>query len=148
MKTRASNLLRYVLIAGVVIWGFAPEAVSAQTPGQISITHDGLQLTLSWDSVSGRSYQVLSTADLAVPWEEVATEPKPLVSVGNRLSYSVSVARETRFYRVTELPEVTPPGSDYLVIDLSGGLSASSYPVSYLSSVPAGDGRTSTRPRS
>jgi formylglycine-generating enzyme required for sulfatase activity len=77
-------------------------------------------------------------ADLAVPWEEVATEPKPLVAVGNRLSHSVSVAPETRFYRVAELPEVTPPGSDYLVIDLSGGPSASSYPVSYLSSVPAG----------
>ena len=55
---------------------------------------------------------------------------------------TVGVANATCFYRV--LASVTnglPPGptSDYLVVDVSGGTNASSYPVSYLSAVPNGD---------
>jgi formylglycine-generating enzyme required for sulfatase activity len=133
MKRSYSNLFRYGLIAGVGILAFTAEVVLAQTPGQISIARDGSQLTLSWDCVAGRSYQVLSTSDLTAPWEEVATEPQPLVAGGNRLSQTVSVGPETRFYRVAELAEV-----DYMVIELSGGPTALSYPVSYMDSMPPG----------
>jgi len=41
---------------------------------------------------------------------EVAIEPEPLVPTGNRLSYAVSMAPETRFYRVAELTEIAPAG--------------------------------------
>jgi formylglycine-generating enzyme len=53
---------------------------------------------------------MFSTRASGDPWEEVGTEPKPLVATGNRLSYSVAVASETRLYRVAELAEVAPAG--------------------------------------
>jgi formylglycine-generating enzyme required for sulfatase activity len=54
---------------------------------------------------------------------------------------TVGVSAASCFYRVVaSVTNATPPVTegDYLVVDLSGGPSASSYPVSYLSAVPGG----------
>jgi formylglycine-generating enzyme required for sulfatase activity len=110
MKSPISILLRFAAVLGLVICAFAPGTVSALTPGRITVARDGSQLTLSWDCVAGRSYRLYSTTDFGGAWEEVATEPEPLVPTGSRLSYVVSMAPETRFYRVAELTEIAPAG--------------------------------------
>jgi formylglycine-generating enzyme required for sulfatase activity len=50
----------------------------------------------------------------------------------------VPVAPSNRFYRLTAVTNLNVTSDSYLVVDLSGGPSASSYPVSYLSTVPDG----------
>jgi len=109
MRTPSWRPVRFAWLLGLVVWAARPCA-TAQTPGRIAITREGTQLTLSWDSVSGRRYQLSSTTDLANPWQEVVTQPKPLLASGSRLSYTLSLAVETRFYRVAELGEFASTG--------------------------------------
>lgn len=86
------------LIAGVVIWAFAQGTVLGQTPGQISITRDGSQPTLSWTALREEALRSFRPLDLSDPWKEVATQPgKPLVATGNRPCIGKCVAPETRF---------------------------------------------------
>jgi formylglycine-generating enzyme len=105
MKTRISKLVRFLSLLSLAGW-----PAVAQTPGPIIIAREGTQFTLSWDCVSGRRYQLYSTTSLGNSWQEVATQPTPLVASGNRLSYSLSLGPEVQFYCVAELAESTPVG--------------------------------------
>ncbi len=53
---------------------------------------------------------------------------------------TVGVSEASCFYRVVAsvTNAATPSTNDYLVVDISGGTNAASYPVSYLSAVPGG----------
>ena len=88
--------------------GSAGTGSFAQNPGQIEISHEGSQLTLSWSATPGREYQILVTSGLGAPWSQVATQPQPLVAASHMLSWSTDALVETRFYRIFERPEFTP----------------------------------------
>jgi hypothetical protein len=82
----------------------------AQDASRMTINRNGTQVTLSWNGVSQRQYQLYSTTRLGDPWQVVATEPAALVANSNRLSYVVSLGPVTHFYRVAELAEPPPAG--------------------------------------
>jgi hypothetical protein len=82
-----------------------PQA-GAQTPGPVSIACDRSSVSVSWSSVTGRSYKVHGTDDLGRPWAEVDTVPNPLVAASNRLCYSLGMpTNRVFFYRVAELDD-------------------------------------------
>ncbi|MCP5524554.1 MAG: formylglycine-generating enzyme family protein [Verrucomicrobiales bacterium] len=62
------------------------------------------QVHLSWSSVPGRTYQVVSTTDLALSWVIHPTAPPVLIASGSELSVNLPTADEQRFFRVVELP--------------------------------------------
>jgi hypothetical protein len=101
------QFMRLVTVLVLAMSAAGPR-VGAQTPGAIVIARDGARLTLSWNCVPGRSYQLQESGDLA-GWLDVETVPKPLVATTNRLSYSMDLPLlpSKQFYRVTELPDDT-----------------------------------------
>ena len=94
--------------------------------------------TIRWDAVEGHAYTVESRDGQGDTWE--AVPPVDQWPIGgtewlvNGGAGWPAVAQ--RFYRV--MAEPAQSEGDYMVIDLSAGPSASSYPVSYLSAVPSG----------
>ena len=106
---------------------------SAQGLEIIAIEKGG---TIRWQALEGHAYTVESRDGLTAPWEVVAPEDQWPIEAAEWLVNGGAgwPAVGQRFYRVM----AEPVESDYLVVDLSDGPSASSYPISYLSAVPAG----------
>ena len=106
MKTCYWNGARFAT-ALLVAWTLGQEA-KAQPLGPITVTREGSQLTLSWDSAAGKPYRLQSSVDLSGPWQRVGTQPEPLVASGSRLSCAVSSTEGMQFYRVLELSGFGP----------------------------------------
>ena len=80
-------------------------------------------------------YRVETTPDLlAIPWSNAT--PAGLVFTNKAGACELPMDGPRRFYRfAADGPAAT---GDYMVVDISGGPTASSYPISYLNAVPAG----------
>ena len=115
MKTRLWMMLA-VLGCALTLqsWGQAPVITGFQPGGQLSWSNrpDGV--------VEYRVQRADSLAPSVWTNEQVGIVPS-----GSVMSVAVSVAASNRYYRLAAVPY------DYMVVDLSGGASASSYPVSY-----------------
>jgi formylglycine-generating enzyme required for sulfatase activity len=128
MKARLWLLV--VMVAGALTlhsWGQASVITRFQPGGQLSWSNrpDGVV-----------EYRVQGADSLApAVW---TNEQVGIVSTGSMMSVLVPVAPSNRFYRLTAVTNLNVTSDSYLVVDLSGGPSASSYPVSYLSTVPDG----------
>lgn len=93
------------------------------------------QFRLEWPSEAGLVYRVEATPDmLAVPWSNAT--PAGLVFSNAAGACELPVDGPKRFYRfAADRPTAT---GDYLVVDISGGPTAETWPVSYLDAVPPG----------
>lgn len=93
------------------------------------------QIRMEWPAETGFLYRVETTPDLInAPWSN--TTPAGLTFTNTEGACVLLMESVKGFYRfAADRPTAT---IDYLVVDLSGGPTASSYPVSYLNSVPAG----------
>ena len=90
---------------------------------------------LTFTAVAGATnYEVRTSSTLTGGWS-VAKSVVP--TAAHALTTTVSMAGSARFYKVVAYTNTVPEWL-YQVIDLSGGTSAVSYPVSYLSAVPSG----------
>ena len=61
-----------------------------------------------------------------------------IFSTGSTMSVIVPVPLVRRFYRLTAVTNICDASYAYLVVDLTDGPSATSYPESYLTAIPAG----------
>jgi hypothetical protein len=69
----------------------------------VSISRSGSQVSVEWDSVAGKTYQLESTADLSNPnWLPVLEEPVKAVS--SRSSQSATISAGKAFLRVRLVP--------------------------------------------
>ena len=106
---------------------------------RVVVTHAGTvptnQFRLEWAAETGLVYRVETTPDLlAIPWSNAT--PAGLVFTNKAGACELPMDGPRRFYRfAADGPAAT---GDYMVVDISGGPTASSYPISYLNAVPAG----------
>jgi hypothetical protein len=77
---------------------------------------DDAQLTITWSSSPGMSYQVLSTTDLSCDWTPHTTHPAVLVASGDWLAVSVPPIEDAQFFQVRALVI-----SDGVVLNAEGG---------------------------
>ncbi len=95
-------------------------------------------LTLSFLGERGIPYTVYSNATLSsIGWEPMALDPEEKGETNGLFRFEAIIApnpgQPSCFYRVLGGHE-----NRYLIIDLSGGTNAVSYPVSYVDAVPVG----------
>lgn len=126
-------------------WRWVPAAlllaVGWQTgrAGEFTIqSFDKQNARIVFGAVNGATNYSVQTAPTPTgPWGVAVGTIPP--TAANVVTAAVSMAEATAFYRVVAYTNVSPPAASmYLVVDLSGGVSASSYPVSYLDTVPPG----------
>ncbi|MHC1769469.1 MAG: SUMF1/EgtB/PvdO family nonheme iron enzyme [Verrucomicrobiia bacterium] len=87
----------------------APILARAETPISSSIaTAESTSVNISWMAVPGKSYALKTSRSLASEWEVLATQPVRLTATTNRLSYTVPIEDQVRFYRVVKL-DTEPP---------------------------------------
>jgi hypothetical protein len=99
-------------VASIAVVSPVRLTATAQTPGGVTLAREDTQLTLSWDCVAGRHYRLFSTTTLGLSWQEVDAQPKPLLATTARLSCTVRLAPESRYYCVAEEDQFVwiPPG--------------------------------------
>ncbi len=105
---------------------------------EFTIQSFGADGQIVFSAVQGATnYQIETMPTLTGRWA-VAVESIP-PTAGNSLTTTVSLAHSLAFFRVMAHTNAeSQSGGLFLVVDLSGGPSAASYPVSYLSEAPAG----------
>ena len=101
----------------------------------IAIERDG---TIRWPPLAGHAYTVESRDDPTASWEVVLPVDQWPVDAAEWVANGGAgwAAVPRRFYRV-RAERTSHEAGDYLLVDLSGGPSASSYPVGYLHAAPA-----------
>lgn len=129
MKTRL-----WVLVA-VLVAGALSLHCSGQTP-VITGFEPGGQLSWSNRPDGVVEYHIQRSDSLGSPvW---TNEQVGIVSTSSMMSVTVPAPPGDRYYRIAAVTNLTETSDSYLVVDLSGGTNAASYPVSYLSAVPSG----------
>ncbi len=90
-----------------------------------------------FDAVTAAAnYQVQTASTPTGAWDVAVATIGP--TEANAVTATVSMAAVAAFYRVVAWTNVAAPALPYLIVDLSGGPSTTSYPVAYLSDVPEG----------
>ena len=105
----------------------------------VEITYDlgtTATVTLAVSSNAGASFTVPASSLTGHIGANVAPGKKRRISWNAGMDWNVQYSDQMRF-KVTADDAIAPTGT-YMVVDLSGGSSASSYPVSYLNAVPGG----------
>jgi formylglycine-generating enzyme required for sulfatase activity len=111
--------------------------VSAGRAEEFAIrSYDGTGKLVPGPVLGATNFEVRTSAAVTGGWS-VAGSVAP--TAGNALTTTVSVAGAAGTYKIVAFTNAAPPSAgDYLVIDLSAGPSVSSYPVTYLTTVPPG----------
>lgn len=105
----------------------------------VEITYDlgsTSTVTLAVSSNAGASYTVPATSLTGHIGANVLPGKKRLIVWNAGADWNGQYSDQMRFQITTD--DALAPTGTYMVVDLSGGPDASSYPVSYLSAVPAG----------
>ena len=98
------------IVAPAVCLSLGLSALVAGTPVDSTATFvPPDEVRLSWPSVTGQSYQVTSTTDLAMPWTTYVTDPAIVVAAGEELAVNVPVADAVRFFLVVKLDAEPQP---------------------------------------
>lgn len=103
----------------------------------VEITYDlgtTATVTLAVSSNAGASFTVPASSLTGHIGANVAPGKKRRISWNAGMDWNVQYSDQMRF-KVTADDAIAPTGT-YMVVDLSGGSSASSYPVSYLNPNP------------
>ena len=112
------------------IWGWLC-ALAIPTAGQV--THVGTaetnQIRLEWTAIPGNPYRVYATPDLIEPtWANLT--PAGTAFADAQGFHVEPLGDEKHFYCAV--------ASDYMIVDLSAGPTAPSYPIDYTNAPPAG----------
>jgi formylglycine-generating enzyme len=103
----------------LTVWCLATLAIQATAADLPSIrshvTFDGLdRVRISWETQPGETYFLQTTNDLALPWQQLATQPESLLATTNELACEIVLTNQSQFFRVgwidTQGPGPTPPG--------------------------------------
>jgi formylglycine-generating enzyme required for sulfatase activity len=103
----------------LTVWCLATLAIQATAADLPSIrSHvifDGLdRVRISWETEPGETYFLQTTTDLALPWQQLATQPEFLLAKTNELAYEIVLTNQNQFFRVgwidTQGPGPAPPG--------------------------------------
>ena len=115
---------------GLYIWGLMC-GIAVSAFGQVTnMQTETNALRLEWKAIPGNSYYVFSTRDLMEPaWSN--RTPEGIAFADTQGSTLFGMDDPMAFYCVAA-------SNDYLVVDLSDGPDATSYPVSHLSYMPLG----------
>ncbi len=102
------------------------------------LSFDTQNARIVFGAVDGATnYSVLTAPTPTGTWSVAVGSIPP--TAANVVTAVVGMAEATAFYRVVAYTNVSSPSASvYLIVDLSGGVSASSYPVSYLDAMPPG----------
>ena len=115
----------------VTLLGLTAGTAVGQAPVIDSFGHDG-ELTCTNLTHTSR-YVVERAPSASGPWTNASASLANVWGTSSgTMQVTVPMSNSPSFYRVVG------PTNDYLVVDLSGGTNASSYPVSYLAGIPAG----------
>ena len=114
----------------VTLLGWTAWLVQGQ-PEIVSLGHNG---ELTCKDVTHTSRYMVEVASLpSGPWTNTGDALANVWGTSNgTMQVTVPMTNSPSFYRVVA------PTNDYLVVDLSGGTNAPSYPVGYLADIPAG----------